>query len=108
MDNRSNEGPLRRRQQRCLIDTPIDELAGPTLAGRTMSAAYATLGSGTVSRATSELQIVQRVGSTFGSALFAVVLAQRIAASGAGADANAGAAQGLPKPTPGRSGGRWL
>lgn len=59
-----------------------------------MSAAYATLSSEAVSRATSELQIVQRVGSTFGSALFAVVLAQRIAAGGVstgGAGAQAGA-----------------
>ena len=56
-----------------------------------MSAAYATLGSEAVSRATSELQIAQRVGSTFGSALFAVVLAQRIAAAGAsGGGAGAG------------------
>ena len=47
-----------------------------------MSAAYATLSSEAVSRATSGLQIVQRVGSTFGSTLFAVVLAQRIAAGG--------------------------
>ena len=46
----------------------------------TMSAAYATLDRAAVSRATSELQIVQRVGSTLGAALFAVVLTQRIAA----------------------------
>jgi EmrB/QacA subfamily drug resistance transporter len=45
-----------------------------------MSAAYATLDQAAVSRATSELQIVQRVGSTLGAALFAVVLTQRIAA----------------------------
>lgn len=45
----------------------------------TMSAAYATLEQAAVSRATSELQIVQRVGSTLGAALFAVVLQQRIA-----------------------------
>lgn len=54
-----------------------------------MSAAYATLSEDAVSRATSELQIVQRVGSTFGSAFFAVVLAQRIVAAGT----NAGAAR---------------
>ncbi|MBV8948512.1 MAG: multidrug efflux MFS transporter [Solirubrobacterales bacterium] len=44
----------------------------------TMSAAYATLTQAAVARATSELQIVQRVGSTLGAALFAVVLQQRI------------------------------
>jgi EmrB/QacA subfamily drug resistance transporter len=46
----------------------------------TMSAAYATLEPSAISRATSELQIVQRVGSSLGAALFAVVLTQRIAA----------------------------
>ena len=58
-----------------------------------MSAAYSTLSEDSVSRATTELQVVQRVGSTFGSALFAVVLAQRIVslvASGSGGGAGAG------------------
>lgn len=60
-----------------------------------MSAAYSTLGDEALSRATSEMQIVQRVGSTFGSSLFAVVLAQHIissegaAAGGAGTGAQA-------------------
>ena len=44
----------------------------------TMAAAYATVSSEAVSRATTELQIVQRIGSTFGAALFAVILEQRI------------------------------
>ena len=52
----------------------------------TMSAAYSTLSEDAVSRATSELQIVQRVGSSLGSALFAVVLAQRIISSSASSD----------------------
>lgn len=43
------------------------------------SAAYATLTSDEVSRATPELQVAQRIGSTVGSALFAVVLAQYVA-----------------------------
>ena len=46
-----------------------------------MSAAYATLKREAVSRATTELQIVQRVGSTLGAALFAVILQQRITAA---------------------------
>jgi len=58
----------------------------------TMSAAYATLKREAVSRATTELQIVQRVGSTLGAALFAVILQQRITAAlpGTGGLANAG------------------
>ena len=50
----------------------------------TMSAAYTTLSREAVSRATPELQIVQRVGSTLGTALFAVILQQRITAGTAG------------------------
>jgi EmrB/QacA subfamily drug resistance transporter len=46
-----------------------------------MSAAYASLASAAaVSRATAELQIVQRVGSALGVALFAVILQQRMPA----------------------------
>ena len=45
-----------------------------------MSAAYATLNPQAVSRATAELQIVQRVGSALGVALLAVILQQRITA----------------------------
>ncbi len=47
-----------------------------------MSAAYSRLDRAAVSRATPELQIVQRVGSALGSAAFAVILAQRIVAAG--------------------------
>lgn len=54
----------------------------------TMSAAYATLSADKVSGATTELQIVQRVGSSIGSALFVVVLAQRLAHSAPAAGAS--------------------
>ena len=57
-----------------------------------MSAAYSTLSEAKVSRATTELQIVQRVGSTLGSALFAVVLQQGITALGAGLSGRGAAA----------------
>ena len=43
-----------------------------------MSAAYAELDRDGVARATTELQIIQRMGSTIGAALFAVILQQRI------------------------------
>ena len=46
----------------------------------TMSAAYVTLAPQIVSRATPELQVVQRVGTTLGAALFAVILEQRVVA----------------------------
>lgn len=73
-------------------------LVGLGLGSSTMpaiAAAYSTLTSEEISSATPELQIFQRTGSTFGSALFAVVLAQRIDAGGSGtatqlADAYAG------------------
>ena len=52
-----------------------------------MAAAYGTLTSEEVSQATPELQIFQRTGSTFGSAFFAVVLAQRVGAAGDAASA---------------------
>lgn len=46
-----------------------------------MSAAYASLANAAaISRATAELQIVQRVGSALGVALFAVILQQRVTA----------------------------
>ncbi len=53
-----------------------------------ISAAYATLSPSAMAGATSEIQIVQRIGSTLGSALFAVVLAQEITAIGSAAAAD--------------------
>jgi MFS family permease len=59
-----------------------------------MAAAYATLSHADVPRATSALNVLQRVGGSVGTALLAVVLQHQIATQLAGAGAGAGAAGG--------------
>jgi hypothetical protein len=65
-----------------------------------MAAAYATLSSAQVPRATSALNVIQRVGGSMGTALLAVVLQHQIAsqlgAAGARAGGGGGTLQQLP------------
>jgi EmrB/QacA subfamily drug resistance transporter len=64
-----------------------------------MAAAYATLDNAAVPRATSVLNVIQRVGGSLGTALLAVVLQHelRAAAPAGGGGVGGGALQGLPE-----------
>jgi EmrB/QacA subfamily drug resistance transporter len=61
-----------------------------------MAAAYATLSRDAVPRATSALNIVQRVGGSVGTAVLAVILQSRIQAAIPGAAGAGGGIEGLP------------
>jgi EmrB/QacA subfamily drug resistance transporter len=62
-----------------------------------MSAAYATLDHAAVPRATSSLNVVQRVGGSIGTALLAVVLQHQIATGLGGGGGGGGTLQRLPE-----------
>jgi EmrB/QacA subfamily drug resistance transporter len=62
-----------------------------------MSAAYATLDRAAVPRATSSLNVVQRVGGSIGTALLAVVLQHQIATGLGGGRGGSGTLQRLPE-----------
>jgi MFS family permease len=61
-----------------------------------MAAAYATLGRADIPRATSALNVLQRVGGSIGTALLAVVLQHQIAAQLGAAGGGQGTLQRLP------------
>ena len=65
-----------------------------------MAAAYATLDTAAVPRATSALNVIQRVGGSLGTAILAVVLQHEIAAQvpGSGGGGFGGAGVGAPPP----------
>ncbi len=63
-----------------------------------MAAAYAALEHGAVPRATSALNVLQRVGGSLGTAILAVVLHGQLAALGSGSAAGGGASSARELP----------